>query len=168
MARSSLQDVAGLPDPLLSYNFDLILNGIPGGGNTRLMTIKCMSTSLPGMQLEQQTASLHGVEVNYAGRQIWNKTFQATFIETRDATTRKDIRNWIEFARNNRNNSGNYKAQYAKDVMMLLYDDIPNVISQTKIVGCFPTQLDDVQMDGSQGSIVQVTVTFSYDWTEEN
>ena len=50
---------------------------------------------------------------------------------------------------------------------MLLYDDIPNVINTTKIVGCFPTQLDDVNMDGAQGTIVQVSVTFSYDWTEE-
>jgi hypothetical protein len=167
MARTSLQDVAGLPDPLLSYNFDLIFPSIPGGGNSRSMTVKCMSTALPGMQLEQQTAALHGVEVNYAGRQIWTKTFQATFIETRDAGTRAAIRRWIEFARNNRFNSGNYKSQYAVDAVMQLYDDIPAVINTTKIVGCFPTQLDDVNMDGSQGTIVQVSVTFSYDWTEE-
>jgi hypothetical protein len=167
MARTSLQDVAGLPDPLLSYNFDLIFPSIPGGGNSRGMTVKCMSTALPGMQIEQQTAALHGVEVNYAGRQIWQKTFQATFIETRDADTRKQIRRWIEFARNNRGNSGHYKADYSVDAIMLLYDDIPNVIQETKIVGCFPTQLDDVNMEGSQGTIVQVSVTFSYDWTEE-
>ena len=167
MARSSLQDVAGLPDPLLSYNFDLILNGMPGGGDTRSMTIKCMTTALPGMQLEQQTAALHGVEVNYAGRQIWTKTFQATFIETRDAKTRFAIRKWIEFARDNKRNAGNYKSAYARDAIILLYDDIPAVISTTKVVGCFPTQLDDVSMDGSQGSIVQVSVTFSFDWTEE-
>lgn len=167
MARTSLQDVAGLPDPLLSYNFDLIFPSIPGGGSTRAMTVKCMSTALPGMQLEQQTASLHGVEINYAGRQIWTKTFQATFIETRDGGTRAAIRRWIEFARNNKANSGNYKSQYGVDAVMLLYDDIPNVINTTKIVGCFPTQLDDVNMDGAQGTIVQVSVTFSYDWTEE-
>lgn len=168
MARTSLQDVAGLPDPLLSYNFDLFFPTIPGGGNTRGMTVKCMSTALPGMQLEQQTAALHGVEINYAGRQIWQKTFQATFIETRDATTRFAIRKWVEFARNNRQNRGNYKADYGVDAVMRLYDDIPNVINETKIIGVFPTQLDDVNMDGSQGSIVQVSVTFSYDWTEES
>ncbi len=167
MSRTSLTDVAGLPDPLLSYNFDLFFPAIPGGGNSRGMTVKCMSTALPGMQLEQQTAALHGVEINYASRQIWQKTFQATFIETRDAQTRFAIRKWIEYARNNKQNRGNYKADYGVDAVMRLYDDIPNVINETKIVGCFPTQLDDVNMDGSQGSIVNVSVTFSYDWTEE-
>lgn len=167
MSRTSLQDVSGLTDPLLSYNFDLIFPRIPGGGNTRAMTIKCMSTAIPGMQLEQQTASLHGVEINYAGRQIWSKTFQATFIETRDAGTRAAIRKWIEYARNNKNNQGNYKRDYGVDAVLHLYDDIPNIIQETKIVGCFPTQLDDVNMDGGQGTLVQVTCTFSYDWTEE-
>lgn len=169
MARTSLQDVSGLPDPLLSYNFDLIFPTIPGGGgSSRALTVKCMTTSLPGMQLEQATASLHGVEVSYAGRQIWTKTFQATFIETRDAATRKTFRRWIEFARNNSRNAGHYKKDYAVDGVMMLYDDIPAIILETKIVGMFPTQMDDVAFDGAAGTIVTSSITFSYDYTEEN
>jgi hypothetical protein len=166
MARTSLQDVNGLPDPLLSYNFDLIFPSIPGGGDTRSMTVKCMSTAIPGMQLEQQTVGLHGVEVNYAGRQIWTKSFQAVFVETRDGSTRRNLRNWVEFARNNRQNAGNYKAQYSVAALLQLYDDIPNIIETTKIIGCWPMQIDDVAMDGSQGTVVQVSCTFSFDWTE--
>ena len=169
MIRTSLQDVAGLPDPLLSYNFDLMFPRIPGAtGDVRGMTIKCMTTSLPGMQLEQVTASLHGVEVSFAGRQIYSKTFQATFYEARDCGSRQAIRQWIEYARNNRRNAGNYKSQYAVGAMMYLYDDIPNVINETKIVNCFPTAMDDLSMDGGQGQLVQLQCTFSYDWTEES
>lgn len=170
--RTSLQDVAGLPDPLLSYNFDLMFPRIPGSnGDTRPLTIKCMTTALPGMQLEQVTSALHGVEVSHAGRQIWSKTFQATFYEARDGGSRQKVRQWIEYARNNRLNSGNYKGQgngYAVDAIMFLYDDIPNIINETKIVGCFPTDMGEVAMDGGQGQAVQLTVTFSYDWTEES
>jgi hypothetical protein len=50
---------------------------------------------------------------------------------------------------------------------MMLYDDIPNVINTSTIYGCFPTQLDDVAMNGAEGSVVQVSVTFSFDYTEE-
>lgn len=166
--RTSLQDTAGLPDPLLSYNFDLLFTRVPGnsGNAGRELTIKCQSSALPGLQLEQQTLGLHGVEVSYAGRQLWNKTFQAQFVETRDGNTRRAFKNWVEFARNNRRGTGTYKRDYAVDAIMRLYDDVPNAIETSKIVGTFPTQVDDLSMDGSQGNIVMVSVTFSYDWVE--
>ena len=61
MARTSYSDMSGLPDPLLSYNFDLVIPNIPGGGNTKALTIKCQSTSLPGKSLEDVTVTAHGV-----------------------------------------------------------------------------------------------------------
>ena len=167
MARTSLSDVDSLPDPLLSYNFDLVFPVIPGGGNTRQTTIKCMSTQLPGMQLEQQTAGLHGVEVSYAGRQVYTKTFTATYIETRDATTRKDFKRWMRVARNNRTNRGSYKSQYATTPTLYLYDDLPQIVETNLIRGCFPIDVQDVEMDGGAGTIVQVTITFSYDSVDD-
>ncbi len=165
--RTSLHDVAGLPDPLLSHAFDLFFPRIPGfNGGTRGLTVRCMSTSLPGMQLEQETAALHGVEVSYAGRQIWTKTFPATFIATRDAYTQTAFRSWITFARNNRGNSGNYKVNYAVDTVLTLYDDIPNVIDNQKIIGVFPTSLEDLSVDGGAGTILQFSVQLSFDWME--
>lgn len=168
MARTSLQDVRGLADPLLSYNFDLFFPRMPGGGDGRAMTIKCMTTALPGMEIEQETASLHGIEVSYGGRQIWTKSFTATFIETRDSRTRTDIRNWIEYARNNSQNSGHYKNDYAVDAVIFLYDDIPNIINEVKVVGCWPKNLAEYSFDGAAGTIMQCSVEWSFDFTEEN
>ena len=168
VTRTSLSDVAGLADPILSYNFDLIFPSIPGGGDSRSMTIKCMTSSLPGMELEQVTSGLHGVEVSHAGRQIWTKTFQATFYETRDGATRGSIRKWIEFARNNGKNSGQYKSAYAINAQMVVYDDIPNPINTATIFGLFPKQIDDQSFDGSNSNVISASVTFSYDYTEES
>lgn len=172
MTRSSLQDVSGLTDPLLSYNFDLIFPRIPGfSGNTQPLTIKCQSSTLPGMQLEAVPLSIHGVEVSYAGRQIWTKTFNATFIETRDGATRASMRAWMRYARNNVDNQGHYKNGsdgYAVNPLMYLYDDIPNIIDQVQIFGVFPTNMEDITMDGSQGSIVTTSMTYSFDYTQES
>lgn len=165
--RTSFDDVNNLVDPLMLYNFDLIFPTIPGGGNSRGMTVKCMSATLPGMQIDQVTVPLHGVEVNYGGRQIYTKTFTATFLETRDVTTRKAMREWMRFCRNNDTNKGNYKAQYAVDASMILYDDIPNVIQTSKIMGCFPISVDDLQLDGGQSAYAQYNITFSYDRVED-
>jgi len=169
MTRTSFRDVAGLPDPLLTYNFDLFFDSIPGGAglDSRGITIRCMTTALPGMQIDQVTVPLHGVEVNYAGRQIYTKQFTATLHETRDSGVRAAMRGWMEFARNNRNNSGNYKTNYARTAEMAVYDDIPNEIKRVKIFGCFPLSFDDLQMDGSTSTSAQYNVTFSFDYTEE-
>lgn len=167
MARTSLSDVAGLTDPQLTYNFDLVFDSIPGGGDSRGLITRCMSTSIPGMQLDQVTVALHGVETNYRGRQIYTKQFNATFHETRDQLARIAFRNWIEFAQNNRQNKGNYKAQYSRTGEIVLYDDVPNETRRVKVFGCWPMSMDDLQLDGSQSTAAQYNITFSFDYTEE-
>lgn len=169
MARTSLRDVAGLPDPQTTYNFDLFFDSIPGGAgvNSRGLAIRCMTTSIPGMQVDQITVPLHGVEVNYAGRQIYSKQFSATLHETRDNGIRAAIRGWVEYARNNRQNQGNHKAQYARTAEIVLYDDIPNETRRIKVFGCWPLSFDDLQLDGSQSTAAQYNVTFSFDYTQE-
>jgi hypothetical protein len=172
MPRFGLEDMSGIVDPLLSYNFSLIFPSIPNfGSDTRDLTIKCVSAGLPGMTIEQETIAAHGVEINYAGRQTWSKTFQATFWETRNADTRQAFRSWIEYARDNFNNQGNYKNGgngYAVDTVLNLYDDIPQVINTAIVYGVFPTEMAEVQMDGAAGTVIQVQMTFSYDYTLES
>lgn len=170
MARTSLRDVNGLPDPQLTYNFDLFFDSIPGGlgVNSRGLAIRCMSTSIPGMQVDQVTVALHGVETNYAGRQIYTKQFSAVLHETRDNGVRAAMRGWMEFARNNIQNAGNYKAQYARTAEIVLYDDIPNETRRIKVHGVWPMSFDDLQLDGSQSAAAQYNVTFSFDYTEES
>lgn len=169
MARSSLRDVGGLPDPLLTYNFDLFFDSIPGGQGVdpRGLTIRCMTTVLPGMQIDQVTVPLHGVEVNYGGRQIYSKQFPATLHETRDNGVRAAIRGWVEYARNNRLNQGKFKNDYSRTAEIVVYDDIPNEIRRVKVFGVWPMSFDDLQLDGSQSAAASYNVTFSYDYTEE-
>lgn len=167
MARTSLRDVGNLSDPLMTYNFDLQFNGIEDFGDARDITIRLMTTSLPGMQIDQVTVPLHGVEVNYAGRQIYSKQFTATLHETRDVKARDFLRKWTRACRNNLTNKGLLKERYAKNATMILYDDVPNVVSQTLIVGIWPLSFDDLQLDGSQSTAAQYNVTFSFDYTIE-
>ena len=163
MARTAYTDVRSLPDPLLSYNFDLIIPNIPGGGDTKRLTIKCQSSSIPGTSVEDVTVSLHGVDLKFAGRQMWSHTLTTTYVETRDMSTRFAIKRWIEFCRNTRLNSGNYKANYATLADLVLYDDVGNVIRTTRMEGFFPQTMDDAAVDGTSSTVVTIGVTFAYD-----
>ena len=168
MSRTSLSDISGLADPFMLYNFDLVLASAPGGGSNRGLTIQCMTTALPGWQIEQVTSALHGVEVTHAGRQVYSKTFQATFLETRTMEVRSRLLAWMMVARNNAANSGSFKSTYAVPATILLYDDIPNVIRTIQVFGVFPTSVDDLSLDGSSSTAANTSVTFSYDYTEES
>jgi hypothetical protein len=163
MARTSLADISSLPDPLLAYNFDLLIPNVPGGGSPRALTLKCMNTNVPGSILEQVLIQLHGAETVSAGRVTFTHTLAATFLETRDMTTRDAIRLWQDFARDVRVNGGNYKAGYATDGMILLYDDTGTTVATINVRNMWPSEMTEFAVDGSNSTAANISVTFNYD-----
>ena len=168
MARSGLQEVTGILDVLQTWNWDVVIPNIPGtaGGDTRDLTYKCVSSAIPGSSVEQVKLEAHGVQLNFAGRRIWTQTWDATFVESRDSSTRGKMMGWLEMMRSWANNNGSYKSQYAKTVELTLYDDLPQAVREIKLINAFPTAIGEVTLDNSSG-IIQYAVTFSYDYTEE-
>lgn len=166
MPRSSLADIRALPDPLLSYNWDLFIPNVPTG-DFRSPTIKCQNVNIPVVQTDDVPVTLHGVTVKYAGREMYTNQFTATFLETRDMTTRDVIRGWIEYCRNSAANTGTYKAQYATTALLALYDDAGNTVRTVNIYGCFPQSLDEPSLDGSGSQPVLYSVVFNFDFTSE-
>lgn len=162
MARTSLADARSLPDPLLTYNWDIIVPIMPGTSNTRSFTFKALSTSIPGKMLEQVPVNLGPAELRYAGRENNSHSWACTIHETRDVGTRDMLRRWQSLARNNIANTGTYKAIYAVTADLVLYDDIPSEVRRITMLGLWPETIDDSQLDRASGA-VQVSVTFSYD-----
>lgn len=167
MARSSLADVRSIGDPAQSWNFDLFLPTIPGSSDSRDLTFKCQTTDLPGMGLDNVDVSLHGVTIPYAGRAIYTHTMNATFVETRDWSTREKFRRWRELARSWVNNSGSYYSTYAVDAEIALYDDLPQVVRTVKLWGLWPETIAEVSLDGSASNLILQTVTFRYALPED-
>lgn len=166
MPRPSFEDAEALIDPYMISNWNIIFpRGIPGApsADIRQVAVKAQTTSVPGMNIDQVTAAFRGVELNYAGRQVYNKTLEVTFIELRDISTRDTFRSWMEYARNNNTNQGSYKSMYSTSALWELYDDIPNLVRIIEIRGMFPISVGDMQIDGSQSQTGQLQVTFSYD-----
>lgn len=167
MVRTSLSDILSLPDPFLPYNFDLVVANVPGGGNSRSLTTKCMSTSIPGVTIEPALVQLHGAEAQFAGRIIWSHNLSVTYLETRDISTRQTLTGWFFYARDIRNNTGSYKAQYATLAQLLLYDDVGNVTRTIQLENCFPLTLEDAAISGNESTPVNLTGTLSYDFFQD-
>lgn len=167
MARTGLTDMRSLADPMLNYNYDLIIPNVPGGGSGRELKLRCMDVVLPGMYTEDVEINYHGVRLPYAGAQMWPNKMSITFHETRDVLTRKIIKSWIERENYTRQNTGNYKATYATNAQLLIYDQRPTVSDTVNIYSLFPTNLEDIPLGGAGSSAVAVRVDFAYDYTED-
>lgn len=166
MARSGLQETIGILDVLQTWNWDVLFARVPGAPDARGLTTKCISTTLPGSQLEQVKLEAHGVQLNFAGRRVWTQNWDCTFVESRDANSRGLLIGWQETARSWVNNAGTYKSVYAVPVQLTLYDDIPLQARLVQLENAFPLNVGDATLDQSSG-IVQYSVTFSFDYTTE-
>lgn len=160
--RTSLNDVLSLQDPAMSYNFDLFLPNIPGSSDTRDLSFKCMTADLPGVALEVADVALHGVQVPYAGRKLYTHTLNATFLETADWMTREKFRRWNEFTRSWKNNSGALAAAYKVNAQMVLYNDVPEVVRTTNLLGLWLESFAEVQMDGGASNLITLSCVFRY------
>ena len=166
MARSGLQEAIGIQDILQTWNWDVMIPRIPGASDTRELMYKCVSTTVPGSNIEQVPLEIHGVKLNYAGRRTWSGTWEATFVESRDSNTRRLFLDWMELTRSWQNNTGAYKSTYAVPVELTLYDDLPQAVRSIKLINAFPTAVGDLTLDQSS-AVVQYAITFSFDFTEE-
>lgn len=166
MRNSMLQGLA-LLDVQATWSWGITIPAIPGQGDTRTLTSKCISTSIPAQTVEQNKLEAQGgIQLNYAGRRLWDQNWEATFIETRDASTRDMFLAWIELMRNPVTGTGAYKSVYAVPVELALYDDVGLQSRSMKLVNAFPTSLGSGNLDQGNG-IVQYSVQFSYDYVEE-
>jgi selenophosphate synthase len=166
--RIGFADVSSLPDPLLQYQFELIIPTIPGQGSGQGLAIRCKTSSLPGKQQEDVEVTLHGVTTKYSGRTTFTHDLPATFVETRDMYVRDTLNKWLDFKRDIVNTTGNYKSLYATTALMLVYDDTNKVIRTIKMLNFFIKAFDDTGMDGSASTAVEPNATFSYDlWKDE-
>jgi hypothetical protein len=164
MARTSLYDVSAVADPAQSWNFDLFLPAIPGSSDTRALTWKCMTTALPGFSLDRVNVPLHGVELVYAGRKTFSHSFSSTFMEAADWSTRSQFYAWSENTRSWINNSGSFASTYKVSAQMVVYNDLPQVARTIQIVGLWPAEVADVELDGGASNLVTLSITWSFDY----
>ena len=170
MSRSSLSDIQGsIIDPALPWNFDLIFDKLPTGmsGDTRALTIRCQSTSLPGVTHNQVEVALQGITLRYRGRKTYGGTFDVVFAENVDWSTYEIFRNWNKLMLSWQNNTGSSSAVYKVPVTIVTYNDAGEVVKEISVRGVWPQSVQDISLEGSDDGYVQPNITFSYDYVDE-
>ena len=163
-ARISFQEIASLPDVADAVSFNILFGTIPGTGDTKHLSLKCQTISIPGFSNERITTTLHGHSVNFRGRKMYPQTLATQFVETSNLETIKAIRNWHEIiAGSNSNNSVGYKSDYSIDVLLEVYDTTGRVADEHLIEAFFPNDVSDTALSGESSAAMTQSITFSYD-----
>ena len=167
MPRNGLLQALAIQDVQQTWSWGVVIPRVPGVGDVRSLSAKCISTSVPGYQIEPVKVELQGgIQLQYAGRRVWSMSWQATFIESRDAGTRSALVAWANMIRNPLLGVGSYKVVYAVPIELSLYDDAGIVSRSIKLVNAFPLDVGEATLDQTSAPM-QYAVTFSYDVTEE-
>lgn len=163
MARTSFSDVLGLIDPLLQFNFDLIIPNMPGtsGYDARVFKTKIMTTSIPGRTIEPVEIALHGATLDTAGRVQYTRTLAFEMLETRDLSSRTALQQWHRFCRDD-SSLGAYHTEYATTAELRLHDDKDNVIKVIRLYKCWLESFDDASLDGSASASVTISGSLRY------
>ena len=164
MARVSYSESAAIPDILDAVAFNLIFGTLPNTGNTEHLTVKCQSVSIPGFSNEKFDVTLHGNTHSFRGRKMYPKTLTCQFVEDSTFATQNALRAWHEYiAGTESNNSQGYKADYAVDASLVVYDTTGVVAATHKLTAVFPNDVSDVNLSGESSAAMIVSATFSYD-----
>lgn len=163
MSRTKFDDVVALPDPLLQFNFDLIIPQIPGANNydVRTFKTKIMTTSIPGRTIEPVEIALHGSTIDTAGRVQYTRTLAFEMLETRDMSSRDALMAWHRLTRND-SSLGEYYANYTTTVDLRLYDDKDRIVRIIRLYNCWLESFDDAGLDGSASASVTISGTLRY------
>lgn len=170
MPRTDFEDVDALLDPLLMYNWDLVIPQVPGvqGHNAKNFKSRIMTTSLPGRIIESVVQDLKGVTRETAGRVQYTRSLPFELMETRDLIARDTLAGWSRYARND-SGLGTYYSEYSTMVNLLLFDDHDQVIRNIALHRCWIEMFDDSPLDGSASAAVNLNGVLKYfRWTETN
>ena len=166
MARPSLQNFLSLTDPQMTYNWSVSIPRIPGVSDSRQITLRATSTSLPGTSIEAAQYEAHGLRLQKSGRRRYEDTWELTLIETRDSMTRSMILAWFELTQSWENNVGAYKADCAVPVELSLYDDMAKIVRSIQLVNAWPSNLGQVALSQSN-EVMQYQMTLSFDYFKD-
>jgi hypothetical protein len=138
------------------------------GDSARKLTFMCKTAALPG-------STIGTVELQYFGRQVklaGNRTFAdwtVTILNDEDFAVRKAFERWMgginTHSTNLRLSGATGSTGYTTDPIVTQYGKSGNVIKSYKLIGAFPTDLAQIDLDwGSNDTVEEYTVTLSYQY----
>jgi hypothetical protein len=166
--RSQMQGDGARPN-LFEVSMPFPAFALPGNAQTK-MSFMCKTAQLPGSTLGIVPVQYFGRELKFVG----NRTFvdwTVSVINDEDFVIRNAFERWMNgintHATNLRTDTAITPSGYTVDSEVRQYGKTGDILKKYKFIGMFPTDLSPIDVDwGSNDTIEEFTVTFSYQWWE--
>lgn len=169
-ARASLFEVI-LPIPTGIFGGAGAITGVTGAlGAASEISFKCRASSLPGDTISSIEIPYFGRTVKVAGTRSF-PSWSITIINDESFSVRNNLEQWMSainsHVANLRAATFNPPLSYQTDATVIQYGKSGQPVKSYKMVGCFPTGVDEIALDWASGdSIEEFGVTFEYQWWE--
>ena len=159
----TLDDVRGSSNPLISYNYDLVIPTVPGGGNGDVLRLHLLNTNIPGFGVEVFESNHHGFVIKHPGKKSYPRVLTAEYEESNDLTVLNAIRGWHDLMVDPDTGIQAPAALYKVDMFLELLSNDKAIAGTVRLRGCFPEEVPDTPLDGATSDAVRISVNFSYD-----
>jgi hypothetical protein len=165
MAKPSLGAVlAAVPDPLLSDNFQLAFPNVPTGDNSIPLLMQCKTAIKPGFTINNVEVQLFGHTVEHAGNKTFSHDLSVEYVENRMLQIHDILEGWGNLIRGTQTQHGAFKADYARDGYLTVFDQMGNTVKEYVIVNCWPSVVPDDPFDGTAANVISMQISFKYDY----
>lgn len=158
-----LNQVTSITDFLQIDHFTFEVPVMPGGGNTKSLTIRNLSAVLPGTGNQVVSAELHRFTIQRAGKPIYGKQFTARMLITKRSDI-DDLENWRALNSDPESGLPRPAKEYMTDAMCILYDMDNKPVERRTYKNLWIGNIAEVQLDGSTPGPLIFNVTFVYDY----
>lgn len=165
MPRVSLTRVNSLPDIITNEAYELVLGVLPNsiGSDDRLI-LKCLNANIGGFSNETYEVPLHSHVLKFRGRKMYTRTLAVTYVEDAQFHTLRALRNWHEYiVGTDSSTSAGDKRDYSVDADLRFYNHKGELINTDTFRYLFINDVPDVPVSGESSTMMQISVTFSYD-----
>lgn len=165
----AIDDIYQIGDDALGYQFDVVIPTFPGALDVQQNIIRVTQFPIPNTAVGTYEIARKGLKITKpSGVDESEKQFTITFRVDKYYKTYKGIRNWMKVIKDKV--TGAASPDYANGqspirVPISVYTVDANgdkTGSQWDFDGCYPTSLDGVSLDYTNGDPVEVNVTFDF------
>lgn len=164
----TVRQVRNLSDPLRTFNFDIKIPTIPGTGSAEELTLRCMSSQLPGWEYDAITITAGGPHpIKLPGKIKYTHSWNVTVLEGRDRAIHRALRSWGAMQFDPIDGTALTSQEYKVSGLVTLYDNAGDKVSTNRLEGLWVMKVDDVELSYEKSEAINFKVTFSYDnWVE--
>lgn len=162
----NIESLKSLGEPLKTFNYQIYIPSIPGGGPLSGDDIKFYidQASLPPIGSEQVSVFSGGHEIRYAGRGIYNHDWTVGMRLYEDNTVLQTLYLWHALQWDRVSGVRNSASVYKETIFLEVLDSNNTVVNQWKIIGAFIANIGEVPLSPDNSNVIVIPVTFGFDY----